>query len=138
MIMKILILTLFLVSLKVLYNLYYFWTAAINSNVMTAIFKHMFKLLSLQGGYLRIGAPQIKELPLPKTSTEVKAKIIRLCKKYLDLVQVSFKIEKDSNKWISIKDEIEKLDKKIDEEVYKLYGLSPEEIAIVEGGGKNG
>ena len=28
--------------------------------------------------------------------------------------------------------EIEKIDRKIDEEVYKLYGLTKEEIAIIE------
>ena len=42
-------------------------------------------------------------------------------------------LEKNSNKWNFLKSEIEKTDKKIDEEVYKLYGLTPEEIAIVEG-----
>ena len=31
-----------------------------------------------------------------------------------------------------VKSEIEKTDKKIDEEVYKLYGLAEEEIKIVE------
>jgi len=31
-----------------------------------------------------------------------------------------------------LKSEIEKTDKKIDEEVYKLYGLTPEEIKIVK------
>lgn len=36
------------------------------------------------------------------------------------------------NKWNSIKSEIEKTDRKIDEEVYKLYGLTKEEIEIIE------
>ena len=31
-----------------------------------------------------------------------------------------------------IKDEIAKTDKKIDEEVYKLYGLTEEEMGVVE------
>ena len=42
-------------------------------------------------------------------------------------------IPEHSEKWESIKSEIEKTDKKIDEEVYKLYGLTEEEIKIVEG-----
>lgn len=37
-----------------------------------------------------------------------------------------------SDKWESVKSEIEKTDKKIDEEVYKLYGLTDEEIKIIE------
>lgn len=37
-----------------------------------------------------------------------------------------------SEKWEGVKSEIEKTDKKIDEEVYKLYRLTEEEIKIVE------
>ena len=44
----------------------------------------------------------------------------------------SIKIPEHSGKWESVKSEIEKTDKKIDEEVYKLYGLTDEEIKIVE------
>jgi len=36
------------------------------------------------------------------------------------------------DKWESVKSEIEKTDKKIDEEVYKLYGLTEDDIKIVE------
>ena len=42
------------------------------------------------------------------------------------------KIPEHSDKWESVKLEIEKTDKKIDEEVYKLYGLTEEEIETVE------
>ena len=38
----------------------------------------------------------------------------------------------NSDQWQKIKDEITKTDKKIDQEVYKLYGLTEEEIAIIE------
>jgi len=41
-------------------------------------------------------------------------------------------VNNSTNKWNSIKSEIGMTDKKIDEEVYKLYGLTSEEIAIVE------
>ena len=51
--------------------------------------------------------------------------LVRLNKKFKN-------VPKNSNKWNSIKDEIDKIDKKIDEEVYKLYGLTPEEIEMVE------
>lgn len=42
-------------------------------------------------------------------------------------------MKKDFFNWHKLKSEIEKTDKKIDEEVYKLYGLTPEEIKTVEG-----
>ncbi len=38
----------------------------------------------------------------------------------------------NSNEWQKLKDEIARTDHKIDEEVYKLYGLTEEKIKIVE------
>ncbi|KKU91757.1 MAG: hypothetical protein UY23_C0001G0363 [Candidatus Jorgensenbacteria bacterium GW2011_GWA1_48_11] len=47
--------------------------------------------------------------------------------------QKKFHITKEnSNDWERLESEIEKTDKKIDEEIYKLYRLTPEEIKIVE------
>ena len=40
--------------------------------------------------------------------------------------------QENASKWERLKSEIEKTDKKIDEEVYKLYGLAEAEIKIVE------
>ncbi len=41
--------------------------------------------------------------------------------------------EKSKTELIQIKSEIEKTDKEIDQMVYQLYGLTEEEIKIVEG-----
>jgi type I restriction-modification system DNA methylase subunit len=43
--------------------------------------------------------------------------------------------EEHSNEWDHLKSEIEKTDKKIDVAVYELYGLTADDIKIVEGGG---
>lgn len=37
-----------------------------------------------------------------------------------------------SDKWYSLQSEIEKTDKKIDDEVYKLYGITEREKKIIE------
>ncbi|MDP2638675.1 MAG: TaqI-like C-terminal specificity domain-containing protein [Candidatus Azambacteria bacterium] len=58
--------------------------------------------------------------------------VVELVDRMLDLRKQIHATEKSSNKWQKLKDEIEKTDKKIDEEVYKLYGLTPTEIKIVE------
>ena len=42
-------------------------------------------------------------------------------------------VAEHSEKWERIKSDIEKTDRKIDEEVYKLYGLTEDERKIVEG-----
>ncbi len=38
----------------------------------------------------------------------------------------------NSEKWKKLKTEIERTDEKIDEEVYRLYGLSEDEIKIID------
>lgn len=83
----------------------------------------------------------LKKIPIfvPKKSPDMqlKASISRLCKEILELYDKLSQQPENSNRWNELKSEIEETDKKIDEEVYKLYGLTPEEIAIVEGKNEN-
>jgi len=43
--------------------------------------------------------------------------------------------EQEKQKALALKNEIDKTDKEIDQMVYQLYGLTEEEIKIVEGNG---
>lgn len=43
----------------------------------------------------------------------------------------------DDKEYNELKSEIEKTDKEIDQEVYKLYGLNKEEIKIIKRGKNN-
>ena len=108
----------------------------LNSKLITFIYKNIFKSLSLAGGYLRIGSPQLKQLPIIVPS---KNRITKVVKKVDEIVSLNQKLQKlhlimDEKEHNEIKEEIEKTDKKIDEEVYKLYGLTEDEIRAVEGG----
>lgn len=105
----------------------------LNSKLLTFIYKNVFKSLSLQGGYLRVGAPQLKEIPIIIPSKkEIKEisnmvnKIIKLSKNLQELHSIM-----DDKEYKEIELEIQKTDKVIDQLVYKLYGLSKEEIKIV-------
>jgi hypothetical protein len=44
----------------------WFLVALLNSSVATRLYRALFGGLALQGGYLRIGAPQLARLPLPQ------------------------------------------------------------------------
>lgn len=68
----------------------------------------------------------------PATQTQQKT-IISLVEKILLLNKKFYGVEKNSNEWEKLKTEIEKTDTKIDQEVYKLYGLTNEEVKVVEG-----
>jgi hypothetical protein len=75
---------------------------------------------------------ELAQFPVYSASEERQQQIIKLVGQILDLNKDITKIESNSEKWKSIKSEIEKTDKKIDEEVYKLYGFTKKEIEIVE------
>jgi hypothetical protein len=58
--------------------------------------------------------------------------VIDLVDKMIDLNKKLHEELENSNEWEKVKSEIEKTDKKIDEGVYKLYGLAEGEIKIIE------
>jgi adenine-specific DNA-methyltransferase len=75
---------------------------------------------------------ELAQFPIyPATKTEQKP-IIDLVDKILDSQKQLHAVEKHSNEWERIKSEIEKTDKKIDKEVYNLYGQTTAEIKIIE------
>jgi adenine-specific DNA-methyltransferase len=74
----------------------------------------------------------LSKIPVKKLSINDQKILVNLVNKILILNKDLVKIPENSNKWNSVKLEIEKTDKKINEEIYKLYGLTMEEIKIVE------
>ncbi|KKR91885.1 MAG: hypothetical protein UU95_C0008G0005 [Parcubacteria group bacterium GW2011_GWC2_42_12] len=106
----------------------------LNSKLITFIYKNIFKSLSLAGGYLRIGSPQLKQLPIIVPSKNEIAKVVKKVNEVIDLNQKLQKLDPimDDKEYNEVKEEIEKTDKEIDQKVYELYGLTEEEIAIIE------
>ena len=70
----------------------------------------------------------LKSMPVPKFNQD----IVRLVDKMLNLNKKIANMVENSNEWKKLKDEIKKIDKKIDEEIYRLYYLTSEEIKITE------
>ena len=107
--------------------------ALINSKLLNFYFK---KALSSN---LHVYPEAVRNLPICridfKNLHEKKnfTDLTELAEKMLDLQKKFHSAEEHSNEWERLKEEIEKTDRKIDEAVYELYGLSPEEIAVVEG-----
>ncbi len=96
--------------------------AVLNSKISNYIFK-LFSTNSNVNGY------EIENLPFPSiTSKEVKNKLIELVDKILAITN------NDDYPQTPIKQtQVEVYEKQIDQLVYKLYDLTPEEIKIVEG-----
>lgn len=86
----------------------------------------------LQGDMLQIDKEPLMNIPISIGGEKQQKQIIILVDKMLELNADLKEITENSDKWNSIKSEITKIDKKIDQEVYELYGLTKEDVEIVE------
>ena len=96
-------------------------TGILNSKLLTYFYSVYFSSLSLQGGFLRVGPPQIKLLPIP-IKTIKSSGIDAVLESYVDK-----RIQNQNNQ-----DECIRLEKAINKIVYALYELSPDEVEEVE------
>lgn len=101
----------------------------LNSNLYAFIYRSLFSSLALSGGYLRFGPPQIQKLPVKIPDKNLQEHISELATK----IQ---KIYKDNSYPLPEREaqKIEHLERQIDQKVYELYGLTEEEIKMVEKG----
>lgn len=106
--------------------------AILNSKLMTTIYKKIFRSLALGGGYLNVGPRQLSSLPIIVPSGKTKRVLIKTVDKMLNLNESFQKCSEDSDEYRTIQGKIEKVDKQINQLVYKLYNLTPEEIEMVE------
>ena len=75
---------------------------------------------------------ELEKFPINEADFKEQKLIIQLVDNMINLNKELRKVTENSEKWISIKSEIKKTDEKIDQEVYRLYGLTNEEIKIVD------
>ncbi len=86
----------------------------------------------MQGDMLQIDKEPILNIPIYVPSATEQKQVAVLVDKIVELNHSLVKTQANSNDWQKLKDEIVKTDKKIDQEIYKLYGLTDEEIKIIE------
>lgn len=115
-------------------NIRYF-LGLFNSNLLTYYYKTVFA--STKTVFSEIGARQVKELPIKRIDPKIKTE--RLSHdKIVELVDQLLKFNEGKNEMqlpndiIQVENKIEYCDRKINELVYQLYGLTTEEVGIVE------
>jgi hypothetical protein len=114
-----------------------------NSRLIDFYYRTVYGGNALQGGYLRIGPPQLKEIPIrclnvaSPRDRAAHAKMSRL----IDSME-SLKSQQAAAKAVAIEAiiqrQVDATDAEIDRLVYQLYGLTTEEIDIVEGSPPDG
>jgi hypothetical protein len=111
----------------------------LNSKLDYFLFKQM--LPKLQGGFFMPASVILKEFPIRNINFSDPAdkarhdKMVALVERMLALHKKRAEVRIDHEKNL-IEGQIEATDKQIDALVYELYGLTEEEIRIVEGAGK--
>ncbi len=106
--------------------------ALLNSKLMLYYFRSKFEVMHIQGGYLRFRKQFLERLPIKLPSKEQEQKIISLVDQIPHLQKKFHDPKISGNEKERLAQQIKNIDYEIDQEVYKLYGLTKEEIKIVE------
>ena len=72
------------------------------------------------------------EILLFKAEEKEQEKIALMVDRIMTKNAEFHRTSQNMDKWHSLKTEIEKLDREIDEAIYKLYGLTAQEIRTIE------
>lgn len=102
------------------------WVAILNSKLINWYYRQIASDLGDKG--IRHFTQFMKEMPIIEKSDSLE----NLAQQMLDFCKELQATSVNTNKYNSLKREIEKLDHEIDSEVYKLYGLTNEEIKTIE------
>ena len=102
--------------------------AILNSKPATFFFKQFYAGGGLGGNGYRYKKAFLERLPIPKISESDQ-------KPFIDLVDQILAITKDEDYHINLAKQakVKEYERQIDQMVYQLYDLTPEEIAVVEG-----
>lgn len=109
----------------------------LNSKLLTYFVRNEYSQTALRGGYIELRVYQIQILPIIRVAQDKQRNMVRYVK---DIIKLEVKIkdyEINSEKWKSIKSEMEKVDKMINEEVYQLYSITDTEKEIIENSSKS-
>jgi len=109
-----------------------FLLGIINSRLETFYYKSYIIDYSLGGGLIHATPGSLGKLIIPRTEIKKEEQISELVKNILELNKQSF-LTKTPNEKTTIQRQIAAIDHQIDQLVYELYGLTEEEIKIVEG-----
>ncbi len=118
-----------------------FLLAIINSEIIRFYFKQNFEDAHVSGGFLRFKKIYTSQIPIYNINFSDKQEKVKhdelanLADKMLDMNKEMQKLHPimDREEYEKLEKKIKETDKEIDKKVYALYGLTEEEIKVVEG-----
>ncbi|MBA4250878.1 MAG: hypothetical protein C0425_00940 [Chlorobiaceae bacterium] len=76
--------------------------------------------------------PTTARLPILKDIKNLQNELVKPVNEFMKLIKELQNTSANTDKWHSLKSEIEKVEQQIDAAIYKLYGLTDEEIRTIE------
>jgi type I restriction-modification system DNA methylase subunit len=109
-----------------------FVMACLNSRLLDFYHFTFFSSTHVRGGYRQFYPQDVLALPIKSTSVANVKKINTLVDRIIEINEELSSKGKSTSEKKSLETELTKTDKAIDEEVYRIYGISDEEIALIE------
>ncbi len=106
--------------------------AILNSMLINFYYNNKFDTTHMSGGYLRFDIPYLENIPIHLPTHPQEKIIVSLVDAMLSLQKQLHEGKPSGNEKERLEQQIKNTDYEIDQEVYKLYGLTKEEIKIVE------
>lgn len=109
--------------------------AVLNSDLMSYYIKDRFGSNHMQGGALRLGAPELKQLPISNRLLDDKERLSSLVKLVDEMLKVQLalaEVTEKSDKWNELNSKAKGVDKAINQAIYDAYQISADEIDEVE------
>ncbi len=105
----------------------------LNSKIIAYYTRIKYGATAMRGGFIELRTFEIEDLPIKITSESQQQSIIKLVDKILSLNKRLNEIkDKQTDEKTRLEKEIQKTDDEIDQEVYKVYGITKEEQKIIE------
>ena len=102
--------------------------ALLNSSLISFWYRYFFKSLALAGGFLRISEREISQIPVPEISKAIQSVLSERVESILAITSDEDYLE-NATKRARVRDR----ENEIDQMVYNLYGITPEEMGMIEG-----
>jgi len=112
-------------------------TGLLNSKLMAFLYRNLYDALAMGGGYLRFQPPQMRRLPIRQINFSDTSdlachdRMVSLVERMQELHQQLANAKTPTEKTL-LQRQIDATDHQIDALVYELYGLTEEEIRVVE------
>ena len=106
----------------------YYHLALLNSRLINFWYCKKFASANLAGNYISFNGVYLEQIPIKKLSSTKQKLFTKIVDKILAITKSSDYLENPAKK-----EEVKEYEEQIDQMVYKLYGLTKDEIKIIEG-----